>query len=174
MTDNASESTIPLELYHLARSYCHYTEQIERVSAEEAYDHYRKLLPLLYTRGSMIPETDPVTDTPERYVTEQQWETVYHDLQAVFGEADVFYFIDYADPSDTEPWKGSLADHLADIYQDLKDFVLYFEKGTHSAQQNAVFQCRQLFQTHWGERLTRALCLLHSLHFRSPDSYEDL
>jgi hypothetical protein len=55
----------------------------------------------------MIPETDPVTDTPERYVTEQQWETVYHDLQAVFGEADVFYFIDYADPSDTEPWKGS-------------------------------------------------------------------
>lgn len=175
MTENINHPTpFVIEMYTLAREYCRFTERVEGQPREDVIEFYRKILPLLYTRASMIPDNEPDAQVAERFVTEPQWEVIFKDLREVFQENDEFYFIDYSDPGDIEPWKGSLADQLADIYQDLKDFQILFEKNTYTARESAVYQCRQLFVTHWGERLTRSLHLLHAFSFTKTDTYEDL
>ena len=161
-----------LELITVANEYCLFLEKVEPIEVEDLIEYLRKILPLLYIKGSLLPEFNPDEPQPERYVTEQEWETVFNDLRTKFGELDEFYFIDHSDPGDAEPWKGSLADHLADIYQDLKDFLLLFQKNTYTAQQNAICDCRELFRIHWGERLTRAHYVIHQLRFRDQAKTE--
>jgi hypothetical protein len=164
-----------LELLTVANEYCLFLEKVEQYPADEVLDYLRKILPMLYIKGSLLPAIQPDELQPERYVTEQQWETVFNDIRGKIGHLDEFHYIDHTEPSDPEPWKGSLADHLADVYQDLKDFILLFQKNTFTAQQNAVSECRQLFISHWGERITRAHTVIHQLHFRgNADQDEEL
>ncbi len=47
------------------------------------------------------------------------------------------------------------------MYQDLKDFVLLYGKGTQAAQENAAYSCRYYFDTHWGPRAIRLLDVVH-------------
>lgn len=155
-----------LELITVANEFCLFTERVEEYPLDEIIDYYRKILPLLYLKASLMPEIIPDEEMPERFVSEQEWETVFNDLRNKFGKDDEFYFIDHSDPADVEPWKGSLADHLADVFQDLKDFIMFFQKNTHTAQQNAVNVCNMLFRTHWGERLSRAHYVLHQIRYR--------
>lgn len=163
-----------LELLTVANEFCLFLEKIENYPQEDVLDYLRKILPMLYIKGSLLPDVQPDEPQPERYVTEQQWETIFNDIREKLGSLDEFHFIDHNEPADPEPWKGSVADHLADIYQDLKDFILLFQKNTFTAQQNAVSDCRILFQTHWGERLTRAHTVIHQLCFRNEsDQTED-
>ncbi|HRY98859.1 MAG TPA: DUF5063 domain-containing protein [Bacteroidales bacterium] len=155
-----------LELLTVANEYCLFVERAADYPLDDFLDFLRKILPMLYLKGSLLPTLEPDEHRPERYVTEQQWESVFNDLRAKLGPLDDFYFIDLAEPGDTEPWKGSLSDNLADIYQDLKDFLLLYQMNTYTAQQNAVSECRQLFAPHWGERITRAQYPLHQLWAR--------
>lgn len=159
-----------LELITVANEFCLFTEKASEYPGEEVIEYYRKILPFLYLKGMLLPDIKPEEEKPERFVTEQEWESVFNDLRNLFGELDEFYFIDHSDPVDAEPWKGSLADHLADIYQDLKDFIMHFQVNTYTAQQNAVHICWQLFREHWGERVTRAHYVIHQISFRDPDS----
>jgi len=161
-----------LELLTVANEFCLFTERVEGYPKPEVIDYYRKILPLLYLKGMLLPGIDPEEPMPERFVSEQEWETVFNDLRIKLGSEDSFNYIDYSDPADEESWRGSLADHLADIYQDLKDFIMLFQKNTYTARQNAVSECRRLFEEHWAERVTRALAYLHQLRFR-PSTEEE-
>ena len=53
--------------------------------------------------------------------------------------------------------------NYADIYQDLKDFIYLYQKNTEMAKENAVSECKRLFQTRWGVRLTRAHTVIHEI-----------
>lgn len=155
-----------LELITVANEFCLFTEKVEDYPREDVIEFYRKILPFLYLKGTLLPEIIPEEEKPQRFVAQQEWETVFNDLRTVFADDDEFFFIDHADPVDSEPWKGSIADHIADIYQDLKDFIMHFQVNTYTAQQNAVNICWNLFRTHWGERATRAHYVIHMLSFR--------
>jgi len=63
--------------------------------------------------------------------------------------------------------RASISEHLADVYQDLKDFVLLYQKTLMYAKQNAVYECRSLFISHWGMRIASILPALHSVAFRA-------
>jgi hypothetical protein len=153
-----------IEVITIANEMCIFLEEIEKYEKQYIYLYLQKILPLLYLKGALIPEIDVSADEAnERFVTQEQWETVYNALLKKFGKDDSFLFIDYLTKLNTETEKGSIAEFLADIYQDLKDFLLLYQKNTVAARENAVYSLKVLFEEHWGMKLINVHKTIHML-----------
>ena len=102
---------------------------------------YQKLLPLLYLKGSLLPQLGAEDDTAlEHFVTEEKWEEVFTHISKKLEKDDSYFLIDdeaYV-VKGAENGKASIAEKLADAYQDMKDFVMLYQKGSHAAKENAV------------------------------------
>ncbi|NQT76373.1 MAG: DUF5063 domain-containing protein, partial [Bacteroidetes bacterium] len=112
----------------------------------------------------------------ERFVTEEVLENIFNELRNKFSKDDEFWFIDEVTFNGDEIAKGSMAEHLTDIYQDLKDFVFLYNKNTSDAILNAVSECRHLFHTNWGYKVIRIQKQVHHLLYQkfTEDDYADL
>ncbi len=153
-----------LEFITVANEYCLFFEKAENYTSDDIIRYFHKITPLLYLKGSVLPHVD-VTDElfNERYVTEEQWENIFKTLREKFGESDLYYTLDHNNDSE----ESSLADNMADIYQDMKDFVMLYQKPYEYSKENAVSEIRRLFRQHWGIRVLSALNAIHRIIFRS-------
>lgn len=161
-TDNLDKlkSNQVLELIRVAYEYCVFTEEIEKHDLKTILSFYQKILPLLYLKGALLPDIE-VSDKSfnERYVSEEHWENVFVNLQAKLGKEEHFWTVD----NNREMLKISIAEYLADIYQDLKDFVVLFQNNRLAAKENAVFEVKRYFQVHWGARLSAVIPVFHNI-----------
>ncbi len=170
-TDPATSANV-LDMFTVANEFCLFTEKAESYNPEEVYQYYVKICPLLYLKGAILPQVEADEDyVGERFVNEDQWEHIYNALRTVFASNDDFFTLSYEN-SDNVPLRASIAEHLADIYQDLKDFVLLYQKNLEYARQNAVHECRTLFINHWGQRVAALLPALHSIAFPAVEEDE--
>jgi hypothetical protein len=162
-----------IEMLTVANDYCLFLENAEDYTDEEILEYARKIFPLIYLKASLLPAV-LVTDenAAEHFVTEEQWENLFNMLRIKFGEADIYYFIDHHEKSHTDPVKGSLAENLADIYQDLKDFVLLYQKPLKVSKENAVHECKNLFEIRTGYTIVNAHHAIHYLLFKQGEKGE--
>lgn len=163
-----------LDMFTVANEYSIFIEKAGKYPKADVYNYLLKVFPLLYVKGALMPEvTVEYPEANERYVTEEQWQLVFNELRDLFGEDDKF---NYCDPNDelSEPVKQSLAENLADIYQDMKDFVLLYSKEIYAARENAIHEVSRLFKSHWGHRVLRCQTHLHFLlHRRDIEAEEN-
>ena len=153
-----------LEMLAVAYDYCSFMEKADTRSQREIASYLVKVLPLLYVKGELLPEVEPeYPEANERYVTEEEWEGLFNILRSKFERDDIYYTFDPAAYGWGEALKVSLSEHLADIYQDMKDFVILYQKNSRAAKENAVDEIRRLFFSHWGPRAASALPALHYL-----------
>ncbi|MBE0660890.1 MAG: DUF5063 domain-containing protein [Bacteroidales bacterium] len=166
-------SQTALDMFTVANEYCIFMEKACKYQKTDVYNYLLKVFPLLYIKGALMPQIEvEFPEANERYVTEEQWQIVFNELRELFGEDDLF---NHCDPKDEffEPVKLSLAENLADIYQDMKDFVLLYSKEMHAARENAIHEVGRLFKSHWGHRVLRCQTHLHFLlHRRDIESEE--
>ncbi len=162
-----------LEMLTVANEYCLFFEKAEHYSQEDILTYFHKIAPLLYLKGSLLPQVAPDEETfSERYVTEEQWEGLFKTLREKFGDKDVYFTHDH----NYDTVEVSLSDNLADIYQDMKDFVMLYQKNLSFSRQNALAQVRTLFYDHWGLRVLDALRAVHYHLFKDkvdPDLFEN-
>jgi len=159
-----------LELLTVANEYCMFAEKADEYSKNDIVNYFRHILPLLYIKGSVlkpIAAEDP--DDAERFLTEESWELIFNTLRNKLYPDDSFWTFQEIGASNTDVIKASLAECLADIYQDLKDFVMLYQKNRHSSRENAVAEISRLFRDHYGEIITKALPALHQLELRRID-----
>ena len=160
-------STGVLEFIRVAHEYCLFVEKGGQKDKKGTYGFLVKIIPLLYLKGELLPDIQPeFPELSERYVTEEEWQEVFNAFRAEFGEDDEFYNVGYEEYNDYEAVKASLAENLADAYQDLKDFILLYQKNNKAARQNAVHDCRSLLESRWGPRLLSSLRYMHYLFVR--------
>ena len=161
------KSKIVLEVIAVATEFCRFIEQIDRYDAQERIPFLQKILTALYLKGLLFPSIDVNDDAyNQRFVTEEEYELLRIKLTNCFADNDLFSVVDYAEAS-TETKILSFAELLADIYLDLKDFLLLYNSGTMAAQENAVASCKELFDSNWGYKLAVILPYMHviSLNF---------
>jgi len=168
MTSNNEDKSISknvLEVITIANEICIFLEEIEKYDKQYIYLYLQKILPLLYLKGALMPYVDAATDDDiiERFVTQEEWQNIYNSLKNKIGNDDAFVFIDYTPKNGNETEDGSISELLADIYQELKDFLLLFQKNTSIARQNAVHTCREMFEEYWGIRLMNVHKAIHML-----------
>jgi hypothetical protein len=166
-----------LEFLRVGYEYVLFIEKIEDEEKEEIFDFFHKLVPLIYLKATLLPEIEPeFPESIERFVAEEEWEQVFNDLRSKLGDDDLYWFTDQIRSADYDPVKGSLAENMTDIYQDLKDFVLLYQKNNKPARENAVSGIKSLFRSRWGIRALRALNCIHTIMYPEEDfdAYPDL
>ena len=166
-----------IELLTVSNEFCMFIEKAYDYSKEDILQYIHRMAPLLYLKGSLLPEIKIENpEAYERFVTEEVWENIFNELRNKFLKDDEFWFIDEVTFNGDEIAKGSMAEHLTDIYQDLKDFVFLYNKSTSDAILNAVAECRHLFHTNWGYKIIRIQKQVHHLLYQdfAEDDYADL
>jgi len=164
METNSISSKNVMEMLTVANEYCHFIEKAHQYELHDVLNYLQKIAPLLYLKGCLLPEVEvQVPEANEKFVNEESYEIIFNELRNKFKPKDEFWTLDLTVQNDNEPVKESLAEQLSDVYQDLKDFVLLYGKGTEAAKENAVSDCKLFFDTHWGYRLVQAQKYLHHL-----------
>ncbi len=159
-----------IEMATVANEFCYFFETIEKKNPETILNFTQRILPLLYLKGSLLPDIQPQDpEANERFVTEEQWERIFTTLREIFAKNDEFWFIDSQHINETEPLKASLSENIADIYQDMKDFILLMQKNTLAARENAISECRLLLANHWGYRIGNIFTQIHHLIYFKED-----
>ncbi len=154
-------SPFVLEFLAVAQKFCLFIEEIDKYDKNQIFDYMHKALPLLYVRGSVIPAVKPDDfDANEKYFTEEQWQNTFNAIREKLQKDDEYWFIENDNPLN-EPVKGSFADSLTDIYQDMKDFVILYQKPLRDAKKIAVWEILELFKAHWGFRIVNLLKVIH-------------
>ena len=153
-----------LEMLTIANEYCYFIQNVVNKTDNDILEFIYRIGPLLYLKGTLIPEiTVQNPEANERFVTAEEWENTFYVLREKLGPKDEFWIIDPQYINENEPIKASLAENLTDIYQDMEDFILLYQKNTFAARENAVNECRNLFATHWGYRITNLMPKVHHL-----------
>jgi hypothetical protein len=155
-----------IEVITIANEVCIFLEEIDKYEKQFICLYLQKILPLLYLKGALLPDVEVSSDEAnDRFVTQEQWENVFNALKKKLGKDDFFLFIDHKTKPDDVPEKGSISEFIADMYQDLKDFLLLYQRNTVASRENAVHSCKVLFEEHWGEKLINIHKAIHLLLF---------
>lgn len=151
-----------LEMITVANDFCIFTESLKDKEPKDIANYYQKVLPLLYIKGSLLPDIEPNDSSANtKYVTEEHWQEIFMAAEEKFGKDDKYWFPD----QNNDLMKESIADNLADIYQDMKDFIVLFQDARLASKENAVADLKFLFGIHWGARISKALYHLHLIIF---------
>lgn len=152
-----------VEFVAVANEYCKYAEHASEIKGEELLRILQRLLPLLYLKASFLPEFKPVfEDGNEKFVMEADWIAIHDAFREKFGTANEYLEVFDERINESEgPVVASLAENMADIYQDLKDFILLYQTGTVEVMNDAIWECRMNFENYWGQKLVNALRAIH-------------
>lgn len=160
-----------LEFVTVAVQYCAYLEDSEGRSREEFVDTMSKLLPLLYLKGSLLPQYETYSDNMlSDYVTEENYDIILNNIAYIMADKDDYLdvFVDDMKYSD-EPILMTISENLADIYQDIKNFAYIYKQGVEDEMMGALEQCNQNFKTDWGQKLVNVLRAIHEVKYSITD-----
>ena len=156
-----------LEFVTVAVQYCAYLEDSEGRSREEFVDTMSKLLPLLYLKGSLLPQYETYSDNMlSDYVTEENYDIIRNNIAYIMADKDDYLdvFVDDMKYSD-EPIMMTISENLADIYQDIKNFAYIYKQGVEDEMMSALELCNQNFRTDWGQKLVNVLRAIHEVKY---------
>ena len=144
---------------------CLLIEKCSEHDREEWREQLLRLLPVLYLRTRLLEPAEKMLDEePQRFVTEEDYNYVLVGMRELLGQDDAYLdvFVDQGIYTD-EVQTAYISEGLADIYQELKDLAAAFQTGEETIMNDAVVNCREAFDTHWGQKLLAVMRALHAI-----------
>ncbi len=162
-----------LEFVTVAKEYSSYIETSKQQDLSGFLDRGIKLLPLLYLKATLLPDVETMDEYTERYMDQNTYELVRVSLAELLGEKDVYLETFHKDMkySDT-PIAAFISENLADIFQDIADFIFIFRQGNESAMMEALALCKANFG-YWGQQLLNALKAMHAIVYNEDDLIDE-
>ena len=164
-----------IEFVTVAAEFCAYVERANEIMRKEFVGTMLKILPLLYIKAQMLPWEERVSeDELEDFVTEDSYEVLRITLSELLAENDAYLDVFVAEMkySDT-PVTKFISEDIADIYQDIKNFVCLFQLGINETMHDAIVECNNHFKNYWGQTLVNTLRALHEIEYNSNDDEEE-
>ncbi len=167
-----SKNTI--EFVTVANEYCRFVECISGDPVREFLGKTQKILPLLYLKISVLPQFESEEEIYlEKFVSEVDYNFLQQRIMNLLGEHDDYKEVfDKGMQFSEQPLTESISEDLADIYQDLKDFVMSYQIGDEMIMQEALWECMNNFKNFWGQKLVNCLRAIHELFFSDIDFEE--
>ena len=152
-----------VEFVAVANEFCKYAVHASELNGDEMLKIMQRILPLMYLKASLLPQLDPFfEDGNEKFVTEADWTVINETLKKKFGTANDYLEVFDEKINDSEgPVVASISEDMADIYQDIKDFLLLYQTGTGEVMNDAVWECRMNFENFWGQKLVNSMRAIH-------------
>ncbi|WP_018109121.1 DUF5063 domain-containing protein [Bacteroides propionicifaciens] len=164
-----------IEFVTVAAETCGFLERTETLSKDEFVDTSLKMLPLLYLKANLLPPCVAIEEEDlEHFVSEEVYEIIRINIASVLADKDDYLevFLPEMRYSDT-PIKKNVSEDLADIYQDLKNFVFIFQLGFNQTMHDALVRCKNNFAEYWGQRLVNSLRALHDIKYNTTNPEGD-
>ncbi|MBQ8832686.1 MAG: DUF5063 domain-containing protein [Paludibacteraceae bacterium] len=154
-----------IEFVTVAVQLCLYLEQLEGLDKSEFVEKMLCLLPLLYLKARLLPKaTEELDGFPERFVSEQEYEDIRQKVAQCMGADDTYLevFVEDMRYSD-EPITAFVSENIADIYQEIKDLACNYQTRDEAVMNDALVNCIEAFEQHWGQKLLNVLRPLHAV-----------
>ena len=154
-----------IEFVTVAVQLCLYLEQLEGLDKSEFVEKMLCLLPLLYLKARLLPKaTEELDSFPERFVSEQEYEDIRQKVAQCMGADDTYLevFVEDMRYSD-EPITAFISENIADIYQEVKDLACNYQTRDEAVMNDALVNCIEAFEQHWGQKLLNVLRPLHAV-----------
>lgn len=160
-----------VEFVTVANEYCKFVEAAGLMDTRDLLSKIQKILPLVYLKATLLPEFESSEESSlDKYVTEVDYSYLQQRIQNLLGEYDDYHEVFDADMQFSEvPLTASISENLADIYQDLKDFVMSYRTGDEQVMEEALWECTENFRNFWGQKLVNNLRAIHKLVYSDID-----
>ena len=160
-----------VEFVAVANEFCKYAEHASELKGDELLKILQRILPLMYLKASLLPQLDSFfEDGNEKFVTEADWTDINESLKEKFGTANDYLEVFDEKINETEgPVISSISENMADIYQDIKDFLLLYQTGTGEVMNDAVWECRMNFENFWGQKLVNSMRAIHKFIYSGEE-----
>lgn len=155
-----------IEFATVANEFCAFVESVSELGRKDFLGKLQKLFPLLYLKASLLPEISDQDEeeTPEKFVTESDYLFILKKISSKLGEFDSYTEIPEAGAQVGEiSIEANISENIADVYQDLKDFILAYRIGTVEVMRAALLECRNNYEQYWGQKLVNGLRAVHML-----------
>lgn len=164
-----------IEFVTVSREFCSWVENLTEQPSREFVNTALKILPLMYLKASMLPLLEMELDGfLEQTVTEEEYEILGLMIQAKMGGSDDYLEVFTADMQRSDlPLSSSVSENIADIYQDVKDFLMNYRTAVTEIMNDALVKLVNNFQTYWGQRLVNVLRALHQIYYSNAELGDD-
>ena len=164
-----------MELVTVAVEYCVFLEQAEGKNRFDFVDTIINILPLLYLKATLLPKYEILNDDylPEDFVTEDNYNIVRANISIIMEDKDDYLDVFMEDMKYSEsPILTTVSENLADIYQELKNFVMNYKNAIdEELMMNALAVVKEEFQYSWGQKLVNVQRALHEVKYTEADEY---
>jgi len=157
-----------IDFAKIALEFCSWVENVRENDKDTFIDQGVKILPMLYLKASFVPSVEEDYDSDlEVGVVEEMYARVQNGIADLLGDDDLYLETFHPDMqySDT-PIAVNISEDLADIYQDLGNFISVFKHGQKETMNDSLSVCIESFKNYWGQKLVNALRALHYLKWR--------
>lgn len=164
-----------IEFVTVAVEFCAILEKDEQLPRADWIDKMLKILPLIYIKASMLPTTNSIfEEAPATFVREEDYTRIESRVAGIMAEEDIYLdvFLDEMKYSD-RPVSAFVSENIADIYQDIRNFISVYQYELKDQMGAALFICKENFKTYWGQKLVNVLRPMHALIYRDTDVTEE-
>lgn len=174
---NIVYAPVTLDFVTICVEFCTLLEKMEVTSRTEWANEMLRILPLLYVKATLLPPVEVVIDgRAEVFVTEQDYKLIENHVSSIIGEEDVYLDVFVVDMKYSDrPISSFVSEDIADIYQDIRNFVSVYQLGLEEAMIYALNDIKENFRLYWGQKLVNVLRPLHALVYKPIDdiSFDD-
>lgn len=159
---------VTLDFVTVSVEFCSFLEKMEVTSRTEWSEIMLRILPLLYVKASLLPPIIDLEDElAEVFVSHEDYMLIANQVASVLGEEDVYLdvFVEDMKYSD-RPVSSFVSEDIADIYQDIRNFVSVYQHGLEETMINALKVISENFRLYWGQKLVNVLRPLHALLYK--------
>ncbi|MCU4155452.1 DUF5063 domain-containing protein [Carboxylicivirga sp. A043] len=164
-----------IEFVTVAKEYCTFLETADEINRKQFVTVATRIIPLLYLKASVLPKVEPeLEETIEKTVDEMTYAQIQEGVTAKLGR-----FNDYLEVFNTDmqrsdtPVIAFIGEDMADIYQDLKDFISAYRLGVTEIMNDALAEVVTNFELYWGQRMVNTLRALHAVLHGEDDLTEE-
>jgi hypothetical protein len=165
-----------IEFVAVAKEFCVWLENTPTFQRREFVDTGRKMLPLLYLKASVLPQPENMLedDFLETFVSEEEYQQILNAVMQKMGPYNDYLEVFTADMQrSVEPLTATISENLADIYQDIKNFLMSYRTAVTEIMNDALIELVGNFNEYWGQRLVNVLRALHEVAFNGENLDEE-
>ena len=160
-----------IEFVTVVAQVCLFLEHVREVDRDEFIDKILCLLPLLYLKARLLHKPEQQLDGyPQQFVTEDDYNAMRQSIADLLGTDDAYLEVYMEDMKfSDEPLTAFISEDIADIYQELKDLAFNYQTADERVMSDALLDCLEAFEQHWGQKLLNVLRPLHALSLQKND-----
>ncbi|WP_430809761.1 MULTISPECIES: DUF5063 domain-containing protein [unclassified Carboxylicivirga] len=163
-----------IEFVTVAKEYCSFLESADNFDRKEFVTIATRIIPLLYIKAAVLPKLEfELEEEIEKTVDALSYAQIQESISAKLGRFNDYLEVFTPDMERSDsPIIAFIGEDMADIYQDIKDFISAYRLGVTEVMNDAVAAVITNFELYWGQRLVNTLRALHAILY-SGDSLDE-